>query len=228
MFNLESQTWKTALTPGDEIDYLQKDMDFNFNIDRIGVAHWTRAKIKEIDQNKTIKIKVIGTGEVLIVSLLSSHILPARTLSKDFEWRESLKKGDEIDFLDSKSWYRSTIIDATEKFKGLNNSYKYVKYGLRIYRDNGRNKSNQGKTFFGWSENFDKETSVHDPRIRMPNHFSKTIENIELISSYPNDCKKFNDLETYIPVFIIIKKFSLKLMGINFILFLENLTILKN
>lgn len=136
--------------------------------------------------------------------------MPAFSLSFDFDWRESIKAGDEIDFLDSKSWYRSTVIEAFERQNDYKN-YKYIKLGLRIYRDNGRCKDNRGKTYFGWSENFDKSVSVHDPRVRMPNHYSKNIENFDLLSSYPIESRKFNDLETYIPV-IINYLFSMKLM----------------
>jgi hypothetical protein len=77
---------------------------------------------------------------------------------------------------------------------------KYIKVGLRVYRESGKCKDSKGRRYFGWSENFDKDVSVHDPRLRMPTRFSKTIENYDLFSFYPNDSKKFNELETFIPV----------------------------
>ena len=173
-------------------------MEINFNVDGIGVACWTRAIIISIE-NKILKIKYLGTGENTYIPLSTPQIFPAFSLSFDFDWRESIKSGDEIDFLDSKSWYRSTVIETIEK-QTFNSSYKYIKFGLRIYRENGKCKDNKGKTYFGWSESFDKIVSVHDPRVRMPNRFSKIIENYDLLSSYPIENKKFNDLETYIPV----------------------------
>jgi hypothetical protein len=181
-----------------KIDCLQKDLEINFNIDRIGVASWTRGIILSINNN-IIKFKYLGRGEISSLPLNSTLILPIKTLSQDYDWRETLKQGEEIDYLDSKSWYRSTVISVIER-KVENEVYKYIKLGLRVYRDKGKCKDKNGRRYFGWSENFDKEASVHDPRVRMPNHYSKIIENYDLLSSYPIESKKFNDLETFIPV----------------------------
>jgi hypothetical protein len=193
-----------------KIDCLQKDMEINFNIDRIGVAGWTRAIILAAE-NKTIKFRYLGTGEIKTLPIFSTHILPFRTLSLDFDWRDNLKQGDEIDYLDCKSWYRCTVMDSFEKMND-SRSYKYIKVGMRIYRDNGKCKDMRGKTYFGWSDHFDKELHVHDPRIRMPNKFAKIIENFDLISSYPIESRKFNDLETFVPV-----KFAIKLVQYQWI-----------
>jgi len=195
------------LTPGMIIDCLQKDLEINFNIDRIGVASWTRCLILSINNN-TINFKYLGRGEISSLPLNSTHILPLKTLSLDYDWRESLKQGEEIDYLDSKSWYRCTVMSVIER-KLDNEVYKYIKLGLRVYRDNGKCKDNNGRRYFGWSENFDKEVSVHDPRVRMPNRYSKLIENYDLLSSYPIESKKFNDLETFIPVNISLNKFKI-------------------
>ena len=173
-------------------------MDINFNIDRIGVASWTRGIIISLD-NRVIKIRYEGTGEIVNLPTNTNQILPLKIISQDFDWRETIRAGDEIDYLDSKSWYRCTIVETSEKQRD-NKVYKYIRLGLRIYRDNGKCKDSRGKTYFGWSENFDKDVSVHDPRVRMPNRFSKVIENFDLISSYPIESRKFNDLETFIPV----------------------------
>lgn len=101
--------------------------------------------------------------------------------------------------MDSKSWYRSTVIDVEERSRG-SNKYKFIKYGLRIYRQKGKANDSKGNNYFGWNENFDKFVNVHDPRIRYPNQHSKTIENYDIITTYPLDSKLFNDLETHIPV----------------------------
>ena len=153
----------------------------------------------DIGLNHNAKIKIIGTGMIEQVTLDSCNVLPLHTLSTDYEWRENIKKGDEIDFLDSKSWFRSTVIDVQIKVR-YNVKYKYLTYGLRVYRENGKMRDSKGIFYFGWNENFDKEVNVHDPRVRMPNQYSKVIDNYDIITTYPLDSKEFNDLETFIPV----------------------------
>ena len=60
----------------------------------------------------------------------TTNIQPYKSMTDDFEWRCSLKKGDEIDYLDtSKTWYLSTVLERN------NNT---VKIGLRKYRENGK------------------------------------------------------------------------------------------
>ena len=101
--------------------------------------------------------------------------------------------------------------------KKKTNKKKYIKYGLRIYRDNARNTDSKGNSFFGWGETYDKEVSVHDPKIRIPNTFSKIIYNYDIINYYPLDSKKFTELETIVPhefnenkFYIIPKKYDNK------------------
>ena len=77
---------------------------------------------------------------------------------------------------------------------------KYIKYGLRIYRENGRTTDSKNKCYFGWGEGFDKEVCVHDPKLRKPGEFSKPVEHYEIITSYPIDSKRFNEIESYFPV----------------------------
>jgi len=94
---------------------------------------------------------------------------------------------------------------------------RYLKYGLRVFRPEGRNSDSKGNRFYGWGETYDKEVSVHDPRIRKPNTFSKIIYNYDIINYYPLDSKRFTELETIVPYqiqdykfFIIPKKFDNK------------------
>jgi len=108
--------WRESLKPGDLIDYLYKENNANISSYKgIGVCNWTRGKIISLDANKVAQILIIGTEDIVNISLTSFMILPYKTLSKDdYEWREEIKKGDEIDFLDNRSWYRSTVLDSNE------------------------------------------------------------------------------------------------------------------
>lgn len=79
-----------------------------------GICNWTRAQILNIDQNRIAQIRLLGTDDLTTISLNSYNIMPYESLSFDYEWREGLKSGDEIDYLDNKSWYRSTVLDMRE------------------------------------------------------------------------------------------------------------------
>ena len=194
LLNINSFEWRSSLKPGQLIDYLFKDSEAVYNKDKIGVASWTRAEIIDIDENKNAMIKLLGTKDIKSVSLVSSFILPYNTLSLDFDKRELLQVGDEIDYLDTRSWYRSTVLSISTK-----NDIKFIKYGLRIYREHGRTYDSKNKAYIGWGESFDKEVPVHDPKLRVPGEFSKPIQHYEIITSYPIDSKRFNEIETYFP-----------------------------
>ena len=62
-----------------------------------------------------------------------ADIAPIGTRSKDFEWRESLQKGDLIDCYDTASvWYRSTILARKELNLGEGKMIQ-VHVAFRIY-----------------------------------------------------------------------------------------------
>jgi hypothetical protein len=107
--------WRDNLKPNDYIDYLLRDSSSSVNMYKgKGICNWTRAQILNIDQNKIAQIRLLGNDDFTSISLTSYNIMPYKSLSLDFEFRESLKKGDEIDYLDNKSWYRSTVLDIKE------------------------------------------------------------------------------------------------------------------
>lgn len=114
--NPDYAQWREALKPGDLVDYLYKDPAMSFSgYKGIGVCNWTRAEIVGLDANKVAQLRLLGSDDIVSSSLTSFFILPVKTLSFDFEWRElKIQKGDEIDFLDNRSWYRSTVLDVSE------------------------------------------------------------------------------------------------------------------
>ncbi len=114
--NPEYLEWRESLKTGDLIDYLYRENNSNISSFKgLGVCNWTRAKIISLDSNKVAQILIIGTDDIVNISVTSYMILPYKRLSKDdYEWREEIKKGDEIDFLDNRSWYRSTVLDVQE------------------------------------------------------------------------------------------------------------------
>lgn len=113
--NPDYTQWREALKTGDYLDYLYKDSAMSFTgYKSIGVCNWTQAQIISIDANKVAQLRIIGTDDIVNTSLTSFYLLPFKTLSSDFDWREQIQKGDEIDFLDNRSWYRSTVLDVYE------------------------------------------------------------------------------------------------------------------
>jgi len=122
--NPDYATWREALKPGDKVDYLYKDSAMSFSgYKGIGVCNWTRAEILSVDANKVAQLRLLGTDDFFNSSLTSFYILPYKMLSFDFEWREKIQKGDEIDFLDNRSWYRSSVLDVNENISLSNNDF---------------------------------------------------------------------------------------------------------
>jgi ubiquitin carboxyl-terminal hydrolase 34 len=195
--------WEESISPGSYVDYLDKDMSAtSANYHKpTGVGSWTRAMIRSIDQEGKVSLQLIGNGHIVDDIPLSSYtIAPLGTFSKDFEGRENLTTGQEIDYLDNRSWYRSTVLESIERLSTESNeTRKYIKCAARIYRENGRCEDSKKRKYFGWGESFDVEISVHDPKIRRPNEFSKIIDNLSLITQYPIDSRKFNEIESYFP-----------------------------
>lgn len=210
--NFNGDNWKLSLKENDYIDYLLIEKD---NISyKTGIGTWTRAKIVNVKKSNTINnsnefnnessinkeieadIQLLYNNEFRKLNLLSNRILPFKTLSNDYEWRENLKPNDEIDFLDCKSWYLCTAIEAYYS----SNKGKLIKNTQRIFRDNG-NMFDQhlNLRYYGWNSTFDKTYSAHDPKIKKPLSISKKIQRYELYGTYPNDSLTFNELETYIP-----------------------------
>jgi len=124
--------WREALKPGDSVDYLYKDSSMSFSgYKGIGVCNWTQAEILSIDANKVAQLRLVGTDDIVNTSLTSFFILPVNTLSLDFEWREKIQKDDEVDFLDNRSWYRSTVLEVNEIIS-LSNFVSYLNFILLI------------------------------------------------------------------------------------------------
>ncbi len=122
--NPDYATWREALKPGDKVDYLYKDSAMSFSgYKGIGVCNWTRAEILSVDANKVAQLRLLGTDDFFNSSLTSFYILPYKMLSFDFEWREKIQKGDEIDFLDNRPWYRSSVLDVNENISLSNNDF---------------------------------------------------------------------------------------------------------
>ena len=80
--------WRNSLKPGDYLDYLHKENISGSSMYKsLGICNWTRAEILNIDQNKVAQIKLLGTDDIINLSINSYYLMPYKSLSLDFEWR---------------------------------------------------------------------------------------------------------------------------------------------
>lgn len=89
--------------------------------------------------------------------------------SKDLEWKGELKVGDEVDAYDkAKVWYASTILkfdDAHNTEKQELRSWKMIKVGFRLYREDAQKTDDNGKKYEGWSSRFDEWVPLWSPKV---------------------------------------------------------------
>ncbi len=100
-------------------------------------------------------------------SILSgeAEIAPLGTRAIDFEWREGLQKGDEIDCFDTANvWYRSTILERRENSLQEGKVIQ-VYVAFRVYTEKGIKTDADGRKYMGWHSKYDEWMSVHSPRI---------------------------------------------------------------
>lgn len=149
---------------------------------------WVRGTATSIEEDKKYNFVQDETNKEFCFK--TTNIQPYKSMTDDFEWRFSLKKGDEIDYLDtSKTWYLSTVLERN------NNT---VKIGLRKYRENGNQTDEKGQKYFGWNEKFDIECSIFCARIQKPEKFSKKIIN-HTSDYYPISGRGYNSFQVIAP-----------------------------
>ena len=79
------------------------------------------------------------------------------------------------DCLDSSgTWYAATVLERKEVVEGKGNrDVVMLKVGYRVYDEHGPKKDALGRTFFGWSANFDEWISSHSLRIQKPGSLAR-------------------------------------------------------
>jgi len=94
------------------------------------------------------------------------EISPYKSKCKDFDWRLSIKAGDQIDACDtSQVWYNATVLSDREVKIDPERSIKEIFIGYRIYTPNGEKVDHEGQRYVGWSSRYDEWVSVTNPRI---------------------------------------------------------------
>jgi hypothetical protein len=90
------------------------------------------------------------------------RICPLGSRTKGWEWRNKLKAGSIIDVLDIQSkWFLGTVLETK-----VEDGVKKVKVCFRVYLPNGSKSDDDGKTFEGWSANYDTWFPAHSIKIQ--------------------------------------------------------------
>lgn len=102
------KNWVDSLKIGDKVDFLRGAQDYKI---------WTRAVVLEDDYH--FKIKFLGSDGTHYVRNQYYDLMPFKSLSKDFEWREGLAVGDFVDYYRYKSkWNVYKVLEVCEEVVG--------------------------------------------------------------------------------------------------------------
>ena len=112
------------------VDIIKTDYNYRKSI-------WSRGRVKKV-KDAVIDVEILKEsqyGEKWVDSKQILEIQPYKSFSVDYEWRESLAVGVELDGLDTENlWYNSTVIAVRQdKDKDL----LEVQVGFRVYRPEG-------------------------------------------------------------------------------------------
>ena len=101
-------------------------------------------------------------------NIMDNKFAPLGTFTKDHDWRDNLKEGDNIDAVDNEmDWYRSTVLKVREGVDDAGNPVKQIHLGFRYFHEDGNKHDEQkGLKFFGWSSKYDEWKDAYDVRIQ--------------------------------------------------------------
>ncbi|EAS02785.2 ubiquitin carboxy-terminal hydrolase (macronuclear) [Tetrahymena thermophila SB210] len=181
--------WEQNLKIGDIIDCIK----FECYQKR---QSWSRALIERIDDT-SVSVKYLNDQvDDRIFTKSSYQIAPLGTKSLDFEWREQLKVGDEVDFVDSYNiWRNATILEIKEVEVNNGTIVKSVLVGLRIYREDGNRLDEQnGKSYFGYDKQLDEWVSPHSGRLQRFNRLARKQVQQQTLKNYLDYTDDANDI----------------------------------
>ncbi|KAL4498387.1 hypothetical protein ABPG72_013193 [Tetrahymena utriculariae] len=181
--------WEQNLKIGDTIDCIK----FECYQKR---QSWSRAVIERIDDT-SVSVKYLNDQvDDRIFTKSSYQIASLGSKSLDFEWREQLKVGDEVDFVDSYNiWRNATILEQKEVEINNGTTIKSVLIGLRIYREDGnRFDEQQGKSYFGYDKQLDEWVSPHSARLQRFNRLARKQVQQQTLNNYLDYIDDANDI----------------------------------
>ena len=168
----------TKFNIGDEVDFLKKN-----NLSKpIEAYSWIRGKITQIIEDHYV-IESFEDDKI-IKSMNDLDICKVNTKTKDWDWRQNLKKYDVIDCFDRSKWYPATIEEVYER---ESNGYKNIQYrvAFRLFPEHFKNPYDESDTYDkhiniwknpGNSEVEIKEDDNKQKYVGDPDNFSETLE----------------------------------------------------
>ncbi|KAL4448730.1 hypothetical protein ABPG74_012819 [Tetrahymena malaccensis] len=181
--------WEQNLKIGDIIDCIK----FECYQKR---QSWSRAVIERIDDTSVSVRYLNDQVDDRIFTKSSYQIASLGSKSLDFEWREQLKVGDEVDFVDTYNiWRNATILDIKEVELNNGTTVKSVLVGLRIYREDGNRFDEQkGKSYFGYDKQLDEWVSPHSTRLQRFNRLARNQVQQQTLKNFLDYTDDANDI----------------------------------
>ena len=128
----QQKEWVDNLEPGDEIDCLKSYG---------GKKIWSRGEVLSNDYN-LIKVRYINDNFDTYIQNKYFELAKRGTREVDFDWREELKEGDEVDYYNiRKDWGRYTISEIEVE---TNNFDEEVRH-LKLKKKNGKGRRKKRK-----------------------------------------------------------------------------------
>ena len=110
------------------------------------------------------------------VNRFSSTIAQLGEHSRDYEWKNGLKIGDEVDAShDLASWQPSTILGFDELIHPNGRAWKLAKIGFRVYTSTGCDIDSQGNRFQGLNSQYDEWMPLCSSNIARLHSYAREI-----------------------------------------------------
>jgi len=131
-------------------------------------AQAASSQIQQPSQGIKLDIKYEHDREALVkrFDLMDRRIAPLGTYTDDFDWRYTLKTGDNIDCMDNeKEWYKCVILGTRLGQNPDGDAVPEILVAFRTYDEEGSKQDDEGRKFFGWSEKYDEWYGVSDVQV---------------------------------------------------------------
>lgn len=166
----EHLAWIQSLKEGDNIDCVKMEGQYKkmcWSHAQVVAVSDTHITISYFDEKDELNKELSKTAN-------ANEIAPYKKRCTDYEWRENLNDGDEVDASDTSNvWYNATVL-RTRIRKVDEKNIKEIFIGYRVYdEEEGDRYDSEGRKFIGWSSKYDEWFSIANPRIRQKNSMAK-------------------------------------------------------
>lgn len=127
------------------------------------IEGWVVAKVMKVQNGRLVcAFDGLREEDTADYARHGPRICPYGSRTKGWEWRKELKAGDVIDVLDTQTkWFPGTVLETK-----VEDEVKVVKACFRVYLPNGSKTDEHGKTYEGWSSNYDAWIPAHSIKIQ--------------------------------------------------------------